>query len=181
MNIGILPNVNSIKLIRDAKQGTSACSRATSASSQKLPKLRAGIAQKQQETESIIHKNGDAFTADHKVVNEENEPRLQHRYADVVQNLLFLLDTRLDEKQSCARNSEMFANIRAARSKNLVSFTQIILWSLFALVKTCVAEDTVRRVNEGTSALLWFIRVFQKSGGEKDCNAFDICETYKTV
>ena len=45
----------------------------------------------------------DTITADHKVLNEENESRLHHRYAVVVQELAaqwiqsFRAETRLDK------------------------------------------------------------------------------------
>ena len=53
-------------------------------SSQKMPELRAGIARKQ-EGDCVHHPQqlevGDVITPDHRVLNEENESRLQHRYA----------------------------------------------------------------------------------------------------
>ena len=53
-------------------------------SQKKLPELRAGIARKQ-EGDCVHHpqqlEDGDVFTPDHRGLNEENEPRLQHRCA----------------------------------------------------------------------------------------------------
>ena len=57
-------------------------------SSRRPPELVAGTARMHEETVIMYRKKeGDAFTADQKVVNEENESRLQHRYAGVVQDL----------------------------------------------------------------------------------------------
>ena len=43
------------------------------------------------------------MTADHKVLSEENESRLQHRHAVVVQDLLFLLDPKLTKEKTKLR------------------------------------------------------------------------------
>ena len=61
-------------------------------------------------------KNGDAFTADLKVLSDENESGLQHRYAVVVQDLSSCWNSKIpNEKQDCARNHEKLAKVRAAR------------------------------------------------------------------
>ena len=72
-----------------------------------------------EETVTYTEKMGDAVTADHKkVLNEENESRLQHRHAHVVQGLLFLLDPKSpNEKQNCSRDDGKFARVGAARSE----------------------------------------------------------------
>ena len=77
---------------------------------------------------------------------------------------------------------------------NQVLFTQIIRWSLFALVKTNVGITTRQPQTDQRPTglvktkfarskkvllLFWFSRVFQKSGGEEQWIASVICETYK--
>ena len=79
------------------------------ASSQKLLELRAGIARKGEETESIIHKSL-VMTADHKgsQCGERISFAASLRSRDAGPSLL--LDSTLpNEKQNCARNDEEFA------------------------------------------------------------------------
>ena len=130
---------------------------------------------------------GDAFTADHKVLSEENESRLQHRYADVVRDVSILIGSgATNEKRNRARDDEKFAKVRAARTETMFLFTQIIsLEFIRACEDLCwnhdkstpyrsetngITENAVRRVEDGTSALLvqlvfFFSKVVGRSVG----------------
>ena len=86
-------------------------------SSQRLPELRA-----------IIH---DSFG------DEENESRLQHRYADRGTRTFALIDSkRPNEEQSCARDDDKFVKNRAARSE-----TRYYFYRLFPRIYTCCDES----------------------------------------
>ena len=64
-------------------------------SSRKLLELCAGTARKREETVLfILLKCGDAFTADHIILNAESESRLQHRFAVVVPDHCSCCDDR---------------------------------------------------------------------------------------
>ena len=64
------------------------------------PELRAEIARKREETVLRCRRqSGDADTADHDVHSEENESR-QHRYAVVVQDLLYWIQSNPTKKEN---------------------------------------------------------------------------------
>ena len=70
--------------------------------------LRAGTAQ--------MHEEIVFITADHKVQNEENESRMQHRHAVVVKDLYsHRIQSYPIEEQNCARDDAKFPKDRAAR------------------------------------------------------------------
>ena len=61
-----------------------------------LPELRAGTTWKREDTVFIIHKSlGVLFWWITKVLSEENESRLEPRSAVVVQDLFFVLESKL--------------------------------------------------------------------------------------
>ena len=61
---------------------------------------------------------GDTLTADHTVLNEENESRWHHRDAVVVQDLVSQwIQSCPCAKQDCARYDEMFAAILTSRKQ----------------------------------------------------------------
>ena len=62
-------------------------------------------------------KTGVASTADYEVLSEDNESRLQHRY--MVQDLYAyrIQSYPTKKKQSCTRDDEQFAIVRAATSE----------------------------------------------------------------
>ena len=110
---------------------------------------------------------GDLITADHKVLSDNCESRNNHRYAVVVQDLAtrrIRAKTRLHKKPREACKSSW--NPRG----NQKSFTLTIPWNLAKPVKILlgiictstphrsetngIAERAVRRVKEGTSAVL---------------------------
>ena len=86
-------------------------------------------------------------------------------------------------KNNCARNDEMFAKTRSARSTNRF-YSYRKRWSLFALVNTCVGittsqsetEHAFRRAKEGTVPL-GSVGSFRKVAGRSNENFF---ETFKT-
>ena len=106
-----------------------------SASSQRLLELR-GIAGQHEETVFIYRKFWVLKTADHTVLSEENDSRLQHRYAVVVQDLSFYWIYTTPPNSNCARNDEKCAKVLAARSKT----RHCSYFSMF--VKTYVGTTT---------------------------------------
>ena len=108
---------------------------------------------------------GDLITADHKVLSEGCESRNNHRYAIVVQNLAtYPCKTKTSQETKGACKSSW------SRKGSLKSFTLTIPWNFG---KACedlswnhctstphssetnwIAERAVRRVKEGTSAVL---------------------------
>ena len=137
---------------------------------------------------------GNVFTSDHKVLGQENESRLQHRYAGRGAGPFFFLDPMLpNETKTLRRKRWLVCNKSCRQVKNLVFFTQVILWSFYGLVNTFVgltpsqlhtrsetngvAENAVRSAKKCT---FWFSRVFRKRGVQKQRNASVCCKTYKT-
>ena len=80
---------------------------------------------------------GDAFTADHKVLSEENESRLRSRGGGTFS----LIGSKVTQRKNCAGNSDVCKS-SCRMIKTQVLLTQMILWSLFALVKTDVGVTT---------------------------------------
>ena len=108
---------------------------------------------------------GDLITADHKVLSEGCESRNNHRYAIVVQDLAtYPCKTKTSQGTKGACKSSW------SRKGSLKSFTLTIPWNLAEPVKifpgiiarrhhtvrktNWIAERAVRRVKEGTSAVL---------------------------
>ena len=81
------------------------------ASSQRLPELRAVIGlEARGDRNHLPQKFGDAVTAGHNLLSEENESRLQHRDAVAVQNVP-------NENLNCAGIDDHFEEVPAARSE----------------------------------------------------------------
>ena len=116
-------------------------------------------------------KFGDLITTDHKVLNEGSESRNNHRYAVVVQDLATqLIQSFSCKKQKIRRRLRRVYESFESRHRSQKFFTRPIHWNLASLVKnyhgiierprlvtqkqTEFAERTVRRVKEGTSAVL---------------------------
>ena len=114
---------------------------------------------------------GDLITADHKVLSDNCESRNNHRYAVVVQDLATQMDPGVSvRKQNFTRNPAQLAKVPGARErKPKVIYTDNSL----EFGKACedlswnhctstphrsetngIAERAVRRVKEGTSAVL---------------------------
>ena len=81
---------------------------------------------------------GDAFTADH---TKFSVKRTNLVCAVVVEELLVSLDPMLPNEKNCAGNSDVCKS-SCRMIKTQVLLTQMILWSLFALVKTDVGVTT---------------------------------------
>ena len=82
-------------------------------------------------------KRDDASTADHKMLNE-NESRLKHRHAVVLQDLLsYGIQCDSMKKKKCAVNFV----VRFSAGKKVL-FIQTFLWNFLANVKTCVGITT---------------------------------------
>ena len=82
----------------------------------------------------LPRKFSDAMTADHKFLNEEDESRLQHCYAVVVQGLYSYWIQRYPTKNKTAqKDDEQFAKARAARSETSI-FLKKSRWHPFVLV-----------------------------------------------
>ena len=100
-----------------------------------------------------------------------------------------------EEEQDFVGNDEMFSRVRAARSQTRYCPCRKSLESVRACVDHCLNHDrstpyrsdaaeiakkhAVCRVKEGTS-VLWFSRVFQKSGGRGNRMLLFFRETYQT-
>ena len=113
---------------------------------------------------------GDLITADHKVLSENCESRNNHRYAVVVQDLATQwIQAYPLQKQNFTRNPAQLAKVPGAREEAKVIYTDNSL----EFGKACedlswnhctstphrsetngIAERAVRRVKEGTSAVL---------------------------
>ena len=103
---------------------------------------------------------GDAITADPEVLNDENESRLQHRFAVAVQDPFFLSDPKLpNEKRKYAGNDVCVPPDEKTRFYSYRNPQEFIR-----------AEKAVHRVKEGTSLLLVPLAL-SESGGEKQWNA----------
>ena len=127
-------------------------------------------------------KLGDAIAVDHKVLNEENKSRLQHRCAVVVQDLYSYGIQRYPTKnKNCAGDDEMFAKVRAARSK-----TEQVSFKTTYVGITTTQPTPIRnqwngrkRISEGqrrylcTSGTAW-------RGKAMKCFCY-FCETHKTT
>ena len=86
---------------------------------------------------------GDAMTADHKVLSEENESRLQHRYAAVVEDLYSYWIQRNPTINKIAQEMVKYVcKLSCPQSKSHVLLIHSILWCFIALVRTCVGITT---------------------------------------
>ena len=113
---------------------------------------------------------GDFVTADHKVFNEEGESRNNHRYAVVVQDLAtqwiqsypFKTQTSQETEKSLRKFlevSEKLKDIYTDNSLELGKPCQDLLWNhrtstLHRSETNGIAERAVRKIKEGTSAVL---------------------------
>ena len=114
---------------------------------------------------------GDLITADHKVLSEGCESRNSHRYAVVVQDLATQwIQAKPCKNKNFTRNPEKLAHSSWSPTGILKSFTLTIPWNSAKLVKISpgiiarstphrsetngIAERAVRKVKEGTSAVL---------------------------
>ena len=116
-------------------------------------------------------KCGDLKTADHKVLNEGSESRNNHRYAVVVQDLATQwIQSYPCKKQHSQETEESLRKFQEPSQKPKVVYTDKSLefdksceeWSWNHWTSTPhrsetngIAERAVRRVREGTSAVLW--------------------------
>ena len=116
-------------------------------------------------------KFGDALTADHKVLNDENGSRLQHRYAVAVQGLYFCwtqsqsYPTKKKTAQETVKRLQGFAPpdqkpriIHASNCLHFISACEDLCWDLdrstpYYSLENGIDENAVRREKEGTSAL----------------------------
>ena len=80
----------------------------------KLPELRARPRDRARAHHLQIF--GDVKSADHKVLSEENESRLRHRYAVVVQDL-YLVGSRGTQRKTKLRKRQREVGKVRARSK----------------------------------------------------------------
>ena len=107
---------------------------------------------------------GDLMTADHKVLSDNCESRNNHRYAVVVHGF-----SRIRAKRKLQRKHREACKSSWSPRGNQKSFTLTIAWNSAKLVKISpgiitstphrsetngIAERAVRRVKEGTSAVL---------------------------
>ena len=139
---------------------------------------------------------GDLITADHKVLSENCESRNNHRYAVVVQDLatqwIQSYPCKTKTSQETQRSLQKFLD----RIGSLKSFTLTIPWNLANIVKTSSGiivrrhhtdrkqmglqrERAVRRIKEGTSAVLMQSGLDEKLVGWILWNALPIGETFK--
>ena len=132
---------------------------------------------------------GDVITAGHKVLSEENESRLHHRYEVVVQDL------GTQWSQSCPRRNKNAQDTMRSLQRFLPPESKlgvIYIDNSLEFTKACadlqwnhdkstphrsetkgIAERAVTRVRQGTSTLL-----FLNNGGKKRCNVIVMCETF---
>ena len=116
-------------------------------------------------------KFSDMVTADHKVLNEEGASRNNHRFAVVVQDLATSIDSILSvQNENFSGDGKGVYKSFSSRHRSQKLFAQTIRWNLANLVKNFhgiielrhpvrsetngVAERAIRRVKEGTSAVL---------------------------
>ena len=142
------------------------------ARSVKGPKLQGPHAEDAMAKPYLVLKNfGDLITADHKVLSDNCESRNNHRYAVVVQDLatqwIQAYPCKNKTSQETQRSLQKFLE---PDEEDLKSFTLTIPWNSAKLVKISpgiiarlhhirsetngIAERAVRRVKEGTSAVL---------------------------
>ena len=114
---------------------------------------------------------GDTNPADHEVLSEENESRSQHHDAVEVQDFVSYWISKLpNEEQYRVRYDGLFAKMRAARSEiwyyshtfdslKFIRACEDFSWNEdkstpYRSETNGIAENAVRRVQEGISALL---------------------------
>ena len=143
------------------------------ASSQILPELRAGIAWKREETESNIHTN--------LVVPKRRITTFSMRRANLICSILtqswcrtfILFGSKNPTKNETAHGTVKCLQKHVMLNEKPCIFIQIVLWNLSTLVKTYVG---IKASQKSVLLLFRFSQVFQKSGGEKQCNASVICD-----
>ena len=123
-------------------------------------------------------KIGDLITADHKVLNEEGDSRNNHRYAVVVLDIATQwIHSYPCKQQLPMRRRGVYESFSSCR-KSQKSWILTIHWNLANLVKIYhgiivphrsetngIADRAVRRVKEGTSAVLLQSGLYEKVVG----------------
>ena len=141
---------------------------ARSVNGPKVQELRAEDAKAKPYLE--LHNFGDLITADHKVQSDNCESRNNHRYAVVVQDLTTQWIQACPYKNKNHKKPKEACKSSWSQQGSQRSFTLTIPWNSAKLVKIIpgiiarlhhtdqrqnrIAERAVRRVKEGTSAVL---------------------------
>ena len=85
---------------------------------------------------------GVAITKDLKVLNEERFFFLQHRYAIVTQDFIFIVRSKATHRRSDLRcDDDIFVNVRAVRSETMY-YPDEVFGNLFVIVKACFSIRT---------------------------------------
>ena len=106
---------------------------------------------------------GDLTTADHKVLSESCESRNNHRYAVVVQDLatqwIQTYPCKTNTSQETQRSLQKFLEPerkpKVIYTDNSLEFGKACTSTPHRSETNGIAERTVRRIKEGTSAVLW--------------------------
>ena len=138
---------------------------------------------------------GDLITADHKVFSDTCESRNNHWYAVVVQDLAtqwiqsYSCKTKTSQETQMSLQKFLEPNrkpkvINTDNSLEFVKDCEDLSWNHWTSTPhrsetNGIAERAVRRVKEGTSAVLLQSEVWMKIGGRILWNAKPICETFK--
>ena len=137
----------------------------------------------------------DVITADHKVLDEEGESRNNRRYAVVVQDLATQWTQAYPCKSKTSQETEQCLqkflepsqkpkviytdnSLEFGRSYEDLSWNPVLLHPVDRSETNGIAEREVRRVKEGTSAVL--LQSSMKNGGLMLWNAIAICDMSKT-
>ena len=137
---------------------------------------------------------GDLITADHKVLSESCESRNNHRYAVVVQDFATLwiqsypckTKTSQETQRSLQKFLEQNKKPKVIYTENSLEFGKVcedLSWNHCTSTPhrsetNGIADRAVRRVKEGTSAVL-LQSSLEKIGGQIPWNAIPICESFK--
>ena len=137
---------------------------------------------------------GDLITANHKVLSEGCESRNNHRYAVVVQDSathwIQSYPCKTKTSQQTQRSLQKFLEpsrkpkfVYPYNSLEFGKYCENLSWNHCTSIPhrsetDDIAERAVRRVEEGTSAVL-LQSGLEKIGGQIPWNALPICETFK--